>query len=66
MSMFGKSFKSAAAFQAVRFSARRAAVNVAQRSYSRSTVAISAMDDLKTGTAAYMDLYPTQSTDGGK
>ena len=25
-----------------------------------------AMDDLKTGTSAYMDLYPTKSTDGGK
>jgi hypothetical protein len=25
-----------------------------------------AMDDLKTGTSAYMNLYPTKSTDGGK
>lgn len=25
----------------------------------------SAMDTLKTGTAAYMDLYPEKSTDGG-
>jgi hypothetical protein len=66
MSLFGTATKRLVACQAARFSARRAAVNVVQRSYSSSTVLSSNMDDLKTGTSAYMDLYPTKSTDGGK
>lgn len=42
-------------------------VAVVQRaSYSSSSVVNMAagMDDLKTGTSAYMDLYPEKSTDG--
>jgi hypothetical protein len=64
--LFGTATKRLVAFQAARYSTRRAAVNVVQRSYSSSTVLSSTMDDLKTGTSAYMNLYPTQSTDGGK
>ena len=39
-------------------------VLVQRASYSRSVVPRMAMDDLKTGTSAYMDLYPEKSTDG--
>jgi hypothetical protein len=68
MSLFGTATKRLVACQAARFSARRAAVsaNVVQRSYSSSSVVSSNMDDLKSGTSAYMGLYPEKSTDGGK
>jgi hypothetical protein len=69
MSLFGTATRRLVASQAARFSARRAAVSVnsvVQRSYSNSTVLSSNMDDLKSGTSAYMGLYPENSTDGGK
>jgi hypothetical protein len=68
MSLFGAATRRLVACQAARFSARRTAVsvNVVQRSYSTSSVLSSNMDDLKSGTAAYMGLYPEKSTDGGK
>jgi hypothetical protein len=69
MSLFGTATRRLVACQAARFSGRRAAVSVnsvVQRSYSSSTVLRSNMDDLKSGTATYMSLYPETSTDGGK
>ena len=60
----GQTMRRALAFPGSRHLARNAAA--ASRSYSRATaVRMAAMDDLKTGTSAYMDLYPEQSTDGG-
>ena len=47
--------------------AGRSELSVA-RSYTTATKPLlkaSKMDTLKTGTSAYMDLYPEQSTDGG-
>ncbi len=53
------------AFQATRCVPRTVATSLVQRaSYSTSNALCMAMDDLKTGTSAYMDLYPEKSTDG--
>lgn len=35
------------------------------RSFTSTPKSLSTMDTLKTGTSAYMDLYPEKSTDGG-
>jgi 1-Cys peroxiredoxin 6 len=54
------------------FALRTAAKHLATRGLPATRQATAArfssgaMDDLKTGTSAYMDLYPTKSTDGGK
>eukprot|EP00977_Amphora_coffeiformis_P010767 scaffold2519_cov168-Amphora_coffeaeformis.AAC.4 len=52
---------------AARGVARQAAMQLSRltASYSTSTMRLSKMDDLKSGTSAYMDLYPEASTDGG-
>ena len=63
------SFARAALSKALVASATRSAPRVAARALSQrltSVRSMSTMDDLKSGTSAYMDLYPEQSTDGGE